>query len=238
MPARTSLDAITDFPGLLAYLEEELDWPLDAASFEEATFDYSPAELGLKDDAVGGAIEIKQLRPLATNQPWGVFFLNLPHKQLPQTIVRNILGRLTIKQRASSNASDRAAFSQSDLLFIAATGTAAMRRLAFAHFTDGIATGDAATLRILGWDADDTLRRLGLTETSLKTKLHWPGNPADIDGWRLQWSGAFGRADTRTTVRDSKAMAKALAALARRIRVRAGELIAAQTDAGSLVKLH
>ena len=59
--------------------------------FDDATFDYSLAELGLKEDAVGGGIEIKQLRPLTTDQPWGVFFLNLPHKQLPQTIVRNIL---------------------------------------------------------------------------------------------------------------------------------------------------
>ncbi len=75
---RTDLDAISDFPGLLAYLEEELDWPINEATFEEATFDFTAAELGLKEDAVGGPIEIKQLRKLTDNQPWGVFFLNLP----------------------------------------------------------------------------------------------------------------------------------------------------------------
>jgi hypothetical protein len=78
---------------------------------------------------------------------------------------------------------------------------------------------------------------LRLTEKALKTKLHWPSHPADLDQWRKQWSGAFTQAPGQV-VRDSKAMAKALAALARRIRDRAKELIAAQTAAGSLVQLH
>jgi len=234
----TNLDAITDFPGLLAYLEEELDWPINAATFEEATFDFTAAELGLKDDAVGGPIEIKQLRKLTDNQPWGVFFLNLPQKKLPQTIVRNILGRLTVKKRQASNDPSRPAFLKSDLLFITSTGAGADRRLAFAHFQDDPLGGNAASLKILGWDGDDTPRRLALTKSTLATKLHWPDNPADTVHWRAQWSEAFNRADTRTVVRDSKAMAKALAALARRIRARAAELIEAQTADGSLVKLH
>ena len=235
---RSSLDAITDFPGLLTYLEEELDWPLNEATFEEATFDFTAAELGLKDDAVGGPIEIKQLRKLTDNQPWGVFFLNLPQKKLPQTIVRNILGRLTVKKRQASNDPSRPAFLKSDLLFITSTGAGADRRLAFAHFQDDPLGGNAATLKILGWDGDDTPRRLELTKSTLATKLHWPENPADTAHWRAQWAGAFSRADTRTVVKDSKAMAKALAALARRIRARAAGLIEAQTADGSLVKLH
>jgi len=235
---RTNLDAITDFPGLLTYLEEELDWPINEATFEEATFDFTPAELGLKADAVGGPIEIKQLRKLTDNQPWGVFFLNLPQKRLPQTIVRNILGRLTVKKRQASNDPSRPAFLKSDLLFITSTGAGADRRLAFAHFRDDPLGGNAATLKILGWDGDDTPRRLELTKSTLAAKLHWPDNPADTERWRAQWSAAFTRADTRTVVRDSKEMAKALAGLARRIRARAAELIEAQTDDGSLVKLH
>ena len=138
----------------------------------------SPAELGLKEDAIGGGIEIKQLRPLYSDQPWGMFFLNLPHKHLPQTIVRNILGRLTIKKRKSSNPSERAAFAASDILFIAATGSAAERRLDFAHFTEDPLTGDTATLKILGWDGSDTVRRLNLTGAAMKM-LEWPDRPSD-----------------------------------------------------------
>lgn len=235
----TALDQVTDFPALVDYLRDELEWPIPAdISLEEATYDVTPEELGLKKDAVGGGIEIKQLRPLNRAQPWGVFFLNLPSAKLPVTLVRNILGKLAVKKRASANSSERAAFQKHDLLFIAATGTVAERRLAFAHFADDEVKGDAATLKVLGWDANDTPRRMGLTETSLRTKLHWPDDPADADHWRKQWSQAFAHADTRTVVRDSKQMAKELAALARRIRDRAKELIAAQTDQGSLVKLH
>ena len=237
MPA--TLDMITDFPALVDYLRDELEWPIAAdIGLDEATYDVTPEEIGLKSSVVGGGIEIKQLRPLNRAQPWGVFFLNLPSAKLPVTLVRNILGKLAIKKRASANKSEQAAFAKHDLLFIAATGSAPDRRLAFAHFADDDVKGDAATLKVLGWDADDTPRRLGLTEASLKTKLHWPADPADADHWRKQWGEAFAHADTRTVVRDSKAMAKALAALARRIRDRANELIAAQTATGSLVKLH
>lgn len=237
MPA--TLDKITDFPALVDYLRDELEWPIAAdISLDEATYDVTPEEIGLKSSVVGGGIEIKQLRPLNRAQPWGVFFLNLPSAKLPVTLVRNILGRLAIKKRASANKSEQAAFAKHDLLFIAATGSAPDRRLAFAHFADDEVKGDAATLKVLGWDADDTPRRLGLTEASLKTKLHWPDDPADADGWRKQWGEAFAHADTRTVVRESKQMAKELAALARRIRDRARELIAAQTANGSLVKLH
>ena len=237
MPA--TLDKITDFPTLVDYLRDELEWPIAAdIGLDEATYDVTPEEIGLKSSVVGGGIEIKQLRPLNRAQPWGVFFLNLPSAKLPVTLVRNILGKLAIKKRASANKSEQAAFAKHDLLFIAATGSAPDRRLAFAHFADDDVKGDAATLKVLGWDADDTPRRLGLTEASLKTKLHWPDDPANADRWRKQWGEAFSHADTRTVVRDSKAMAKALAALARRIRDRANELIAAQTATGSLVKLH
>ncbi|WP_375249375.1 type ISP restriction/modification enzyme [Sphingomonas sp.] len=237
MPA--TLDKITDFPALVDYLRDELEWPIAAdISLDEATYDVTPEEIGLKSEAVGGGIEIKQLRPLNRAQPWGVFFLNLPSAKLPVTLVRNILGKLAIKKRASANKSEQAAFAKHDLLFIAATGSAPDRRLAFAHFADDEVKGDASTLKVLGWDADDTPRRLGLTEASLKTKLHWPDDPADADGWRKQWGEAFAHADTRTVVRESKQMAKELAALARRIHDRAKELIAAQTGNGSLVKLH
>lgn len=234
-----SLDQIADFPTLVEYLRDELEWPIpDDISLDEATYDVTPEEIGLKAEAIGGGIEIKQLRPLNRAQPWGVFFLNLPNAKLPVTLVRNILGKLAVKKRASANKAQQAAFAKHDLLFIAATGASSERRLAFAHFADDEVKGDAAILKVLGWDANDTPRRLGLTEASLKTKLHWPDDPGDADHWRKQWGEAFAHSDTRNVVRDSKTMAKALAALARRIRERAKELIAAQTDQGSLVKLH
>ena len=40
---------INDFPELVEYLGDELDWPIQAHQFEEMTFDYTPAELGLDE---------------------------------------------------------------------------------------------------------------------------------------------------------------------------------------------
>ena len=43
--SRESLLDVTDFPSLVSYLADELDWPLDDDAFEDydaLAFDYSP----------------------------------------------------------------------------------------------------------------------------------------------------------------------------------------------------
>lgn len=229
------LDRITNFPDLLTYLEDELGWPINAASFEDLTYDYTPAELGLQPDAIGGAIEIKQMRPLTANQPWGIFFLGLPQKTLPVTVLRRILGKLAVKKRASANAADRAAFNKSDLLFIAATGAGSERRLAFAHFHEE--PGDAPVLKVLGWDADDTVRKLSSTNATLKRCLEWPGPGTSNADWRATWSKAFTLTKGQV-VKTSKELAIALAGIAQSIRARANTLLATETEAGPLRQLH
>ncbi len=229
------LDQITNFPALLTYLEDELGWPINATSFEDLTYDYTPAELGLQADAIGGAIEIKQMRPLTANQPWGIFFLGLPQKTLPVTVLRRILGKLAVKKRASANAADRAAFNKSDLLFIAATGAGSERRLAFAHFHEE--PGDAPVLRVLGWDADDTVRKLSSTDATLKRCLEWPERGTSDADWRANWSKAFTLSKGQV-VKTSKELAIALAGIAQSIRTRANTLLATETEAGPLRQLH
>ena len=62
---RATRHKITDFPALVDYLRDELEWPIAAdISLDEATYDVTPEEIGLKSSVVGGGIEIKQLRPL------------------------------------------------------------------------------------------------------------------------------------------------------------------------------
>ena len=39
------ITTINTFPKLLGYLLEELDWPIDEDSFDDATYDYTPEEL-------------------------------------------------------------------------------------------------------------------------------------------------------------------------------------------------
>jgi predicted helicase len=230
------LDRITTFQALIDYLRDELDWPIQDFSFEDLTYEWNPSEFGLKENEISGAVEIKQLRPLG-REPWGIFFLSLPHKKLPVTVLRRILGGLAVKKRASANAADRAAWNKEDLLFIAAQGAGDERSLAFAHFHEDKEHGDLPTLRVLGWDGADTIRRLSDTHRTLKDKLHWAERGEDEAHWRARWNEAF-REKPGEVIATSKALAKELAHLAREIRRRANELLEEESDKGPLRTLH
>lgn len=153
MPA--DLRAITDFDALLAWLGEELDWPIADYGLEDLTFEYDAAELGLKDEEAekleGGGI--RQLRPLPGGQPFGIFFVEFGAATLPVVVLRRVLNALVVKKRASA---DRQRWDAADLLFLSAFGAAADREIAFAHFSKDPATTELPVLRVLGWDGSDT----------------------------------------------------------------------------------
>ena len=107
------LRAIKSFPSLVKYLRDELDWPIASEDFDELTFDYEPEELGLDAKTAVKIKEIKQLRPLASNQPWGIFFVNFEPKRFPVVVLRRILRSLVIKKRQSANKPQQAACSLS-----------------------------------------------------------------------------------------------------------------------------
>jgi predicted helicase len=230
------LDRITTFPALIDYLRDQLDWPIEEYSFDELTYEWEPKEFGLSAEGAAGQIEIKQLRPIE-REPWGIFFLSLPHKKLPVTVLRRLLGGLAIRKRASANPAERAAWDKHDLLFIAAHGAGQERALAFAHFHEDKQHGDLPTLKVLGWDEADTIRRLSDTHRTLKDKLHWRDRDEDDAHWRARWNEAF-REKPGESIATSKALAKELARLAREIRRRANELLAEESAQGPLRTLH
>jgi hypothetical protein len=232
MSTSAKLDQITDFPSLIHYLRDELEWEIpDDAVFNELTFSWTPSEVGLE---LNEPIEITQLRPLRADQPWGIFFLNFPHANLPVTVMRRILRGLSKRQRASANAGDKAAWNKDDLLFISAVGAADDRRLSFAHFQDR--GNDLPALRVIGWDHDDTVRRLSHVDQLLHEKLAWPDRGVLAEAWRDQWRSAFTERP-RESVRTAKAMAEALAALARDIRDRIRLILPKEKPGGDLRNL-
>lgn len=88
---RKRLRDIKTFSQLIAFLRDELEWPIERGEDEDdLTFDWSD-DLGLEDSAHVGIKEIKQLRPLEGGQPWGIFFINFEKKRLPIVILRRIL---------------------------------------------------------------------------------------------------------------------------------------------------
>ena len=128
--------SIADFPSLVEYLREDLDWPMDVEDVEDLVFEYEPEELGLKEAHKVKINEIKQLRPLTSHQPWGIFYLDFEPKRLPVVVLRRILRSLVPKKRASATNPNQAVWKLNDLLFISALGEEGHRGISFAHFKE------------------------------------------------------------------------------------------------------
>lgn len=230
------LRAIKTFPQLVVYLRDELGWEVSSDDFEELTFEYSAEELGLDSKSAAKVKEIRRLRPLVTNQPWGIFFVNFEPKRLPVVALRRVLRALVTKKRASANPSERPAWAMGDLLFISSYGEADHRDISFAHFVESQEKGDLPTLKVLGWDDEDTGLRLRDVHTRLREFLLWPEDAKDTKKWRDQWAKAF-LLEHREVIRTSKDLAVQMARLAQRIRKRALKVLEVESDKGPLRKM-
>jgi hypothetical protein len=228
---------IHDFPDLVRYLEDELDWPLRDYGFDELTFEFTPGELGLKEEDSARIKSIHQLRPLASGQPWGIFFVEFENKKLPVVVLRRILSHLAIKKRASANKASSPAWHEDDLLFITAFGEDGTdaREIAIAHFHQN--QGEIPTLHVLGWDGGDTPLKLANVDHVLRERLHWPDDVSDHKAWRESWSQPF-RHRIGHIISTSSLLAEELAGLARGIRDKAKLLLAAESEKGEITSLY
>ena len=231
------LRGIKTLASLVAYLRDELDWPIEAGDAEDITFEYSPAELGIDAKAAVRIKEIKQLRPLTGQQPWGIFFINFEKQRLPVVVMRLILRALVIKKRESANKAERQAWQPRDLLFISAYGEDDDRAITFAHFVENPGN-NLAELRVLGWDDDDTPLHADYVAQTLHSKLRWDDKlTSDPAAWRKQWSEAFVLRH-RHVIRTAEELAEALAVLARRLRVRIRSILRMEAGDGYIRTLQ
>src|SRR5438046_10340317 len=109
---RAKLATIRRFDQLVAYLRDEMGWPIDCVDFEELTFEYTPEELGIDVKNAAKIEDIKRLRPLSANQPWGIFFVKFEPRRLPVVALRRILSQVVVKKRASAKPAERAAWTR------------------------------------------------------------------------------------------------------------------------------
>lgn len=232
--AASDLNKVSNFEQLVELLRDGLEWPIgEDYGFDDVVFEYEASELGLKKDEVAKIREIHQLRPLATNQPWGIFFISMEDKVIPITVLRRILKALVVKKRAGTQPTDRRAWDKSDLIFAASFGKSGARELAFVHFSDGKATGDLPVMKVLGWNARDTVLKHEHVASTLRDKLAWPDDPEDSEGWRKAWASAF-ELRLNETIKTSKDLAVRLADLASDIRARVNQLLIAEDDTGPM----
>ena len=233
---RDRLARIRRFDQLVAFLRDELDWPIGRAHFDDLTFDYTAAELGIDGRNAAKIQEIKRLRPLAPGQPWGVFFVKFQPKRLPVVALRRILSQVAIKARPSTHAAERQSWAPDDLLFVSSYGDGDKRQIAFAHFSKPRAARELPTLKVLGWDNRDTALHLDDVARKLTEHLAWPDDEDDAEAWREKWRAAF-RLRHREVVTTSKTLSARLAELARAIRDRAGSALDVESESGPLTRL-
>src|SRR5437899_8066713 len=191
---RAALAKIKRFDQLIAYLRDEMGWPIARDSFEDVddlSYDFTADELGIDPKTAAKIESIKRLRPLSPNQPWGIFFIKFEPKKLPVVALRRILSQVALKKRASANSAERTAWAADDLLFISNYGEGDERRISLAHFSQDDAKGDLPTLKVLGWDYLDTPLHLDEVADRLTHALAWPRNEKDTAAWRDQWRSAF-----------------------------------------------
>ncbi|MEE9265080.1 MAG: DNA methyltransferase, partial [Vicinamibacteria bacterium] len=233
---RNRLREIRTIRQLVAYLRDEMNWPIGSEDFEDLTFEYTPEELGIDSKNAATIQEIKRLRPLSPNQPWGIFFVKFEPKRLPVVALRRILGQVALKRRASANKAERQAWAADDLLFVSNYGEGDERQISFAHFSQPESKNDLPTLRVLGWDNLDTPLHLDAVAEKLTTHLAWPEDEAKIEAWRKTWRAAF-TLRHREVVTTSRDLSLRLAELARSIRDRIRTTLAIETETGPLTKL-
>ena len=233
---RTRLANIKRFDQLIAYLRNEMSWPINEDSFEDITFEYTPEELDIDMTNAAKIQEIRRLRPLVPNQPWGIFFIKFEPKRLPVVALRRILSRVTRKRRISANSSERQTWAVEDLLFISNYGEGDARQISFAHFATPGNSRTLPTLKVLGWDNRDTALHLDAVAKELTEQLTWPDNENDADAWRKQWSTAF-TLQHREVINTSKELSIRLAELAHAIRERIKNILTIETEEGRITKL-
>jgi hypothetical protein len=236
---RAALAKIKRFDQLIAYLRDEMGWPIARDSFEDVDdlfYDFTPDELGIDPRTAAKIETIKRLRPLSPRQPWGIFFVKFEPKRLPVIALRRILGQVAFKKRAFANSAERAAWSVNDLLFVSNYGEGDERQISFAHFSQAEARQDLPTLKVLGWNNLDTALHLDAVATELTQNLAWPDDDADVEDWRKRWRAAF-TVGHREVVTTSRELSIRLAKLARDIRDLIKAALAIETETGPLTKL-
>lgn len=207
---------------LVRLLGDDLDWPVGHFELDDVTFDWTAEDLGLASGSVPSLVGLRQLRPLVTGQPWGVFLVEFGGDRLPLGQMRRMLERLVERKRAKGDGTLNT-WKLSDLLFLVASGrsdTLEMHLVAFGG--EGATT---AEFRSVAWrpvqSPSQHLRRLA---TELLPKLAWPDGDETLDQWSSRWRTAF---DLRPgeAISSASRLASRMAEVAQRLRSQISEAL-------------
>ena len=178
------LQSINNFPELVNYLRDELEWPIVDCEPDDLTFDWSADTLCVTEhhaSALSGGM-VRQLRNMTTTQPWGIFLVEFNDDRIHRGLLREILRGLVANRRRDPRLP---AWQHDNLLFICATRD--YDRFTFAHFRGE--RMQKARLAMFGWQRASSYLRT-LCEFNLPA-LRWPVDPPDCTAWLKSWATAF-----------------------------------------------
>ena len=174
---------------LFEFLADALGWPLDIADFDEEqlTWEWLPENLGVDAASLASLRRLRQLRPLTTGQPWGIFFVEFDRERLPVTQFRKVAQAFARRKRSDAADGDHARWDRENLLFLVTAGqneTVQMHLLALWDREDR-----ADEIRSLAWrPSQASVRHLHRLEEELLPRLAWPDDPDNGGAWRQQWA--------------------------------------------------
>lgn len=129
------LQDVRDLKTMLQYCSNRLDWPIDEEWFEDVddlVYDFSAADLGIKDEEFAKIKSLKQVRPLEYDQPWGIFAIDFIGDHIEVSALRRIIRKLI----PSRNNIDFKTWDCNRILFLCFWGSPEFRTIGFVAFED------------------------------------------------------------------------------------------------------
>ena len=214
----------------IRYFSDNLGWEIDfdeIDDLDDITYDYEPEELGLKPESCAKIQSLKQLQPLTSDQPWGIFCIEFESKRFEITALRRILSSLIPRKRKYET--EHKVWNLNDLLFICSWGEGNETTLGLAHFEER--DGVLPQLKVIYCaPAKEDIHNITTFENRIGN-LRWPDDPSDTEKWCNNWSAAF-TSGYRETIHFAAELTLKLAEEARAIRDRILHTLEIETEQG------
>ncbi len=204
------LQDVFNLETLLKYCSIKLNWPIEEDWFddvEDLFFDFTAADLGIKDDEFARIRSLKQLRPLVDNQPWGIFAVDFSGERLEVSALRRIIRSLV----PSRNNTEFKTWNYDQLLFLCFWGAPEFPTIGFVALENNEKTLPILKVLYCAPRYEDRVH-LESFESRISV-LTWPKDIRDNESWVNNW-GRFYAPARGQIIRDTVSLTEVLASTA------------------------
>lgn len=130
-----TLKNVNSIESMLRYCNDSLKWNIDEDYFDdidELTYDFTAADLGIKEDEFAKINTLKQMRPLTDNQDWAVFLVDFEGKRIDVTALRKVLNAIIPKRKNR----ERMTWACDHIFFMCLWGEYSVRSVGFSAFEE------------------------------------------------------------------------------------------------------